>query len=163
MKKTLHTVLLLLAVFCFSRASAQLFNWVSKVEATSFNYGYMYVRNSAVDSQGNVYVVGAYNKSIFLNNTTIAGSFNSTYGIIFKLNRNGNFLWIKTLLGNDPFSTLERCDVSAIALDGNGGVYLTGSYSGTIDFGPDALTNYMTSSGDKDIFIAKWDTSGTPV
>jgi len=44
----------------------------------------------------------------------------------------------------------------AIATDGQGNIYITGSFSGTASFGPHTLT----SEGEEDIFVAKLDPGG---
>ena len=49
---------------------------------------------------------------------------------------------------------------TSLAIDGNGNVYTTGNFSGTVDFDPGADTYNLTSAGDVDIFISKLDTNG---
>lgn len=46
---------------------------------------------------------------------------------------------------------------AAIAVDNQGNSYVTGNFSGTVAFG----TLILTSAGDTDIFVAKYDDSGT--
>jgi hypothetical protein len=47
----------------------------------------------------------------------------------------------------------------AVTVDGNGYVYLTGVFEGAVDFGGGLLTGV----GDRDIFLAKYDTSGNHI
>jgi len=52
----------------------------------------------------------------------------------------------------------SNSDVNAIAVDSLGNSYLTGSFTGTISFGNISLT----SNGNRDIFIAKYNNIGIP-
>ena len=45
----------------------------------------------------------------------------------------------------------------SVGLDGAGNVFITGEFEGSVDFGGGLLT----SAGGRDIFLAKYDTSGT--
>jgi len=45
-------------------------------------------------------------------------------------------------------------------LDGSGNVFVTGYFNGTADFDPSASTANLTSAGDDDIFITKYNSSG---
>lgn len=49
---------------------------------------------------------------------------------------------------------------NSIATDALGDVYITGSFSGTVDFNPGAGTFTLTATGDQDAFITKSDASG---
>ncbi|MBK7311475.1 MAG: T9SS type A sorting domain-containing protein [Sphingobacteriaceae bacterium] len=48
----------------------------------------------------------------------------------------------------------------SIVVDGNGNVYTTGYFAGTVDFDPGPGSYTLTSSGGNDIFISKLDVSG---
>src|SRR5690606_34737555 len=74
---------------------------------------------------------------------------------IQKLDANGNFLWAKSLGGID----VDR--VSYITTDISGNVYLTGFFSGTVDFDPGVGVVNLTATGVIDIFILKITASGT--
>jgi len=49
---------------------------------------------------------------------------------------------------------------SSITTDANGNVYTTGTFTGTVDFNPNAGTSNLTSNGGPEIFILKLDASG---
>lgn len=135
---------------------AQVPVWVSKFEAASFNNGPAYIRHTAVDKQGNVYVVGAFNKSVYFAGTTIVGNWTTLTGFVLKLTRNGALSWVKSLPGLSS-------DATGVAVDTLGNIFMTGQFEGTVDFDPSAATNNITAIGDKDIFIAKWDTAGNAI
>src|SRR5690606_20556870 len=71
-----------------------------------------------------------------------------------KLDADGNLLWVKQM-GSE---TADGGNALTVGLDGN--VYITGSFSGTVDFDPGAGTTNLTSAGASDIFIQKLDTNG---
>jgi len=49
----------------------------------------------------------------------------------------------------------------SVFVDGAGGVYVVGSFEGTVDFDPGPAVLNMTSAGGSDIFIQKFNSSGT--
>ncbi len=75
---------------------------------------------------------------------------------ISKLDRNGNFLWAKSMGGTG----LDVGGSLAIDPAGSGDVYTTGYFRGTVDFDPGPETFNLTSDGSDDIFISKLDRSG---
>jgi hypothetical protein len=113
----------------------------------------------AVDRFGNVYTTGLF---LGTANFNPAGTFNLTSGspyaeenaYVSKLDTSGKFVWAVGLgRGSDV-------DVAgAIAVDGAGNVYTTGSFRGTGNFNPSG-TFSLTSSGDSDAYVAKLNASG---
>jgi Beta-propeller repeat len=89
------------------------------------------------------------------------------YDLTFKCLRvfNGS-KWVCTLTNNPDITPSGTAIASAggpendiaqgIAVDGSGNVYITGYYGGTAAFG----NTSVTSAGDTDIFIAKYNSSG---
>jgi hypothetical protein len=66
----------------------------------------------------------------------------------------GDFLWAKGIGGiSDDWG-------NDIALDSAGNVYTTGTFQGTVDFDPGVGTANLTSAGDRDIFVSKFDNNG---
>ncbi len=124
----------------------------------------------AVDSNGNVYSTGVFllavdfdpgtqksQKFILDGGTDQNGTWNTaTY--VSALNSSGNFLWAKStqMVGSLPYSA--RAD--ALAIDGAGGIYIAGEFTGTGDFNPSSGAYNLTSAGDVDAFVWKLDTSG---
>jgi hypothetical protein len=116
----------------------------------------------AVDPSGNVYSTGYFagsgdfdpgtaKQQRFILSTYYWGTY------VSALDSNGNFLWAKGVGGAD---TVNYASSEAIALDGAGGIYVTGSYKGTVDFDPGSGTFALTSAGNSDAIVWKLDTSG---
>jgi hypothetical protein len=111
--------------------------------------------NSAVvaDDSGNSYITGCFsNDTIIFGYDTLLNTDNSgTYDVyVVKYDPNGNVLWAKNAGGvyNDYGN--------AIAIDLSGNIYITGTFSYTIQFD----TYSLNSIGSSDIFIAKYDING---
>jgi len=108
----------------------------------------------SVDSSDNIYitgVIGSYTIDFGGGALTKAG-----YGDIFlaKFDSNGNHLWSKRFGGSsDDWG-------NSVSVDSYGNVYITGWFSNPkIDFGGGALKN----AGDRDIFLAKFDSNGNHI
>jgi hypothetical protein len=65
-----------------------------------------------------------------------------------------NYQWAKSLGGPSTDHGYS------IAVDGSGNVYTTGSFQNTVDFDPGPGTSFITTTGQKDIFISKLDAAG---
>lgn len=76
---------------------------------------------------------------------------------ISKLDSSGNFVWAKAI-GETNSSQVGY----AIAIDpaGNGSVYTTGWFSGTVDFDPGSGIFNLSAGAGIDVFISKLDSSG---
>ncbi|MBC7696668.1 MAG: SBBP repeat-containing protein [Burkholderiales bacterium] len=111
--------------------------------------------NTCVDANGNVYVVGYFQSpNISFGSYTLINYDAPGYSIyIVKYNTLGNVLWAKSASGYAASKAATAIDV-----DSNGNLYITGYYGGyTITFGSITLTNV---SGYSDFFIAKYDNMG---
>ena len=101
----------------------------------------------ATDPTGGVVVTGTLWGSAALGGATLTST-----GSIFVARyqgSNGSHLWSTTFDGS----------ASAIATDGLGNIFLTGSFGGSINFGTKAATK-LASAGDADIFVAKLTSAG---
>ncbi len=113
--------------------------------------------NVAIDQFDNVYTTGYYSGTVDFDPG--AGIFNLTASggtdvYILKLDNAGNFIWAKSIGG-------LTADVGrSIAFDNTGNVYLTGGFSGTVDFDPGAGTFNVVATGSDDVFILKLNSSG---
>ncbi|TAH41787.1 MAG: T9SS type A sorting domain-containing protein [Bacteroidetes bacterium] len=105
----------------------------------------------ALDASGNVYVTGEFETTCkFTPTDSITSSANNDIFLV-KYNNDGVFQWVKKFGGTGDNRG------RAIAVDASGNSYISGSFSGTVNFGGQNLT----SSGGNDIFIAKYNSAGT--
>jgi len=104
----------------------------------------------AIDTSGNSYITGNfYSASITFGSITLNNSGNGDI-FVAKLNSSGSWLWANKAGGTDYDKA------NGISIDTSRNSYITGYYKNTVYFGSSPLT----SSGDKDIFIAKMDSNG---
>ena len=98
--------------------------------------------STALDSQGNVYVVGATGGDLTKINSINSGS--SSGGFLAKYDKLGTFKWIREIAVNG--TTV----VNGIAIDSQDNLFLTGRAEGTV------ATNVFRA----DAFVLKYDTNG---
>jgi len=103
----------------------------------------------AVDSAGNVYVTGEFRSTMPVGATTLTSK-GSTDIFVIKLSPAGQPLW-----ANSAGSTDQDYGMG-IAVDGSGGVYITGAFQDKAEFG----TTTLTSKGYDDAFVAKLSSTG---
>lgn len=100
--------------------------------------------NCDVDSAGNLYVV--YASAGTVSGGTLLGS---TDIVLFKLDPNGNLLWIKEGV---QFNTIGADTVPDVAVAPSGNIFVVFNTAGTVSGG--------TSLGGTDCVVAKFDTNG---
>lgn len=141
------------AVFVVKLDSSGKLVWAKAITGTSGAMG----RAIAVDRTGNVYTTGSfYGTSDFDPDATATFELTPTIEDIFisKLDSSGNFLWAGAMSGKLYESG------NAITVGRSGNVYITGEFSGTVDFDPGSGSYPLTSIGNYDVFVAKLDSVG---
>lgn len=114
----------------------------------------------AVDAGGNSYLTGTFNDSAVFGagEPTVTTLLDDGDGDMFlaRYDSTGALVWAKRAGGTAPDSG------KAIAVDAGGNSYLTGAFSASAVFGlgEPAMTT-LTSSGEEDVFLARYDSSGT--
>jgi hypothetical protein len=110
-----------------------------------------------VDVFGNIYGTGFFSSSPDFDPDSTVFNLNSTGSkdiFVAKLNNSGDFLWAKNFGG-------ELYDAAhAITSDGLGNIYVTGTFSDTVNFNSMIASNYLFSNGGDDIFVLKLDPAG---
>ena len=122
------------------------YGWTKTFGGTSFDEGSSVV----TDSSGNIFVTGCFEGTIDFDpgagtdNKTSAGGSDI---FLTKINSDGTYGWTKTFGGTSQ-------DVGySVTKDSSGNIFVTGKFSGTVDFDPSAGTENKTSAGNDDIFL----------
>jgi len=111
-----------------------------------------YSRDVQVTEQGDIYLLGFYSDSMYvdtglLNQPLIS---NGGYDLFMnKLDSTGIFLWSKSYggSGNDFGYSISK--------DSYDNIYFTGNFSNTVDFNPGSTPVILNSMGASDIFVKK--------
>lgn len=148
-------------IFLFNMTKAQNLKWGSSHNVMATFSPYQSVNKGIeTDNQKNLVTFGKFVDSIDFDPgpgsfmITAAGEDN----YLQKLDSNGNFKWAFSLdgLGNSP-------SISAMTIDQNDNIIITGELSGTADFDPSPGYYYLSATintATHDLFIAKYDSSG---
>ncbi|MBI1317328.1 MAG: hypothetical protein GC168_00075 [Candidatus Hydrogenedens sp.] len=148
-------VLFLLAPLAAHAADGD-FVWAGSMGGPNTNE----VFDIAVDGDGNVYTTGFFagtadfDPGAGVTNLTAAGGYDF---FVQKSDSAGNLAWAARVGGTD----FE--EGWGITVDSTGDVYITGYFSGTVDFDPGVGNFNLTGTAAGDIFVQKLDTSGNLV
>ncbi len=127
--------------------------WVKQIGSPSFDTG----TGVQLTPDGDIVAVGVFSEPITIDGLTLtpAGTMGWPDILVVKLSRlDGSLVWAKRFGGSDLDGAL------GVAADAVGDVYVTGQFTGTIDFD---LTS-LTSDGGFDIFAVKLSgVDGVPV
>jgi hypothetical protein len=134
-------------------ATAQTWHWAKQpAKAGSSNPNSTTGQSVRTDAAGNVYVLGSLAGSSVYGSTTLNNNAGSTDVTLSKLTAAGAWLWTTTIASSTSDSP------RSLAVAPNGDVYVSGTYdSAPITIGSTPHAN----AGSVDIFIAKYNTSGT--
>lgn len=129
------------------------FLWVSILGDGSDDNG----KVITVDSDENIYISGFYKGTVDFDpgpdffDITAEGEEDV---FIQKLDSEGNFIWAKSIGGED------KDDVEAICIDAFNNVYIGGNFEGTSDFDPSDDVVTFTAAGYFDDYIVKLNSDG---
>jgi hypothetical protein len=122
--------------------------WSKRFGEASMEYAY----SVAADDSGSVIVAGWFYDTVDFGGGLLTSAGNSDI-CVAKFDAAGNHVWSKRF---GDAGTEVAYDVAA---DGSGNIVVVGRFEGTIDFGGGLLT----SAGDSDIYVAKFDAAGNHV
>ena len=112
-----------------------------------------------IDSMGNCYLNGSFNSTIDFDpgpDSVIVNPVGTYDSFILKLDKNGNFLWVKTIessaISGSYFSTLKVTDA--------GHIYFLDWYSESTDLDPGPGIHQISPSAPNSCFFIRFDTNG---
>ena len=150
MKKSNLIVLIIFSVLSVSGQDVTL-NWAGSLGGSADDRG----ASLAIDSEGNTYTTGSFEGIADFDPDTsefLLTSNGQDDIYVQKLDMNGNFEWAISFGGAGG---LDRG--KSIVVDKDGYIYVTGSFSGTVDFDPGDGSFPLTSNGGSDFFVLKLD------
>jgi outer membrane protein assembly factor BamB len=99
-------------------------------------------------------MMGAFiGDSLVIGSTTIYNTTPGGSNVLVKYDPSGNVAWVSPLNGQ-----LDDISYTTLCTDDSGNVYVAGDFSGPLQLGSFNLT---PTAGMRDIFVAKYDLSGT--
>lgn len=118
--------------------------WAKGIQGSGSNK--VTANNIATDSEGNIYVVGEFEGSVTIGQTTLDSDYADIY--LFKLSSNGDVLAAKS------FGYGAAPGIAAVSVDNNDNVYITGNFEDVITFGTD--DDVIENEGNN-AYLAKFD------
>ena len=112
----------------------------------------------ACDEDGVCYVTGYFNEAVDFDPTVDVDSYESNGGedvFLVKYSDLGSYQWTRTW-GGSGYDRAESASVDTL-----GGVYVSGSFEGTVDFDPTTGTDERASNGGFDSFLTRLFTDGS--
>lgn len=108
--------------------------------------------NIEVDGNGNIYFTGNFRSNFTNGGTTFTGSATDFDAFLSKFDNDGNHLWSVRETGTSYFAKGHK-----VVIDNSGNATVIGQFSGSSNFNGTVIN----SSGDYDIFLAQYSSSGS--
>jgi hypothetical protein len=137
-------------------SSSGSFLWAKQIGGT----GYDVFNSIATNNSGDVFLTGFYSNTVDFDPGPAVFTATSNGGsdiFLCKLDANGNFGWSKT------FGGIDNDLAGGITIDANSNLYVSGEFKNTLDIDPGPANYPVTSVGNSDIFISKFNASGTQI
>jgi hypothetical protein len=156
MKTTFFLSFFLVNIICFSQP-LQL-QWAHQWGSSSSGDLNETVNDVKIDFQGNIITIGSFGGTSDFDpgsgttNITTNGGYDL---FIKKQSPNGDLIWVRRIGGTDDEFA------GSFDADGQGNIFITGYFRGTIDFDPGTGTNNISSNGSRDIFIVRINSDGS--
>lgn len=114
----------------------------------------------SLDNAGNIFITDGFEGSYDFDpggGSFLLNSLNGTDIFVCKLTNNGAFLWARQMSGSGYENSFGSCT------DNAGNLYITGDFSGTVDFDPGPGVFQAVGSGNYDSYCCKLDGNGNLV
>ncbi|MBD0260054.1 MAG: hypothetical protein ICV83_30415, partial [Cytophagales bacterium] len=128
-------------------ASAQQFSWANQdTRGTGAAHG----TSIATDAAGNSFVVGRFDKTLHIGDSTFVAHeyYNDIY--FAKYDSTGQLAWVRRI----GCPTQDAAQV--VGVDGEGGAYIAGSFSGVISFGDTTMLAGHSFSSEQNAYLARY-------
>jgi hypothetical protein len=125
------------------------FQWVRQGSSTAN----VIARDITRQPNGSIAITGTFEGNAVLGGTTLTHLGNKDL-FVALLQPNGALQWARAAGGSGAE------DSPSITTDTDGYIYVSGQFTGNAIFGL-SLPNTLTAQGSSDIFVAKWDSTGT--
>lgn len=147
----MRSVFLIVLIFlCALVSRAQNYVWAKQVGVKdTYDYGW----DIATDQSGNVYITGVFQGSPDFDPGPDTAILPGTSGGAYfaKYDACGNYIWAKYI---------PSAHGTAVCIDHNNDVLITGTFTATADFDPGVNTVNLTPVGSYDFYFAKYDSNG---
>ena len=158
-RKTLFFFCNLAPIIAFSQLSyLPSYSWGGNIGGTTFDNA----DHVTTDVYGDVIVDGKFSGTADFDISSAVNSIvssGSSDAYIAKYSQTGSLKWVKAFASNPTSDGTPY--INSTVTDSSGNIYITGHFSGSVDFDPSPTgTKMLTSNGDADIFIAKLDRNG---
>jgi hypothetical protein len=117
------------------------------------------------DASGNIHFTGNFSGTADFDpgagTASLTAGASVLNGYLLQLNNAGNYV---SAIAWGGYTNAQLSDQgTSIKADASGNSFVTGHFSGTVDFDPGAGTQNLIAAGSNDIFLAKYDASGNYV
>ncbi len=153
-----------MAVGCYSRTGSYRWGFIIPAEYNWELKSSISPNKIQIDPKGNLFITGSFQTTymdldpglgVKSYSTTISESKYNDDAFLVKYTQNGNYIW------STAIQSLDTDNGLSVAIDGKGNSYLSGAFSGDLtNFSSGTGSMNLSSSGEKDIFISKYDPSG---
>lgn len=123
--------------------------WTKPLYSESNGFGINYIQ---VDNSGNLYVFGSFNAAFHFDGDTFPKISPDWDIFMAKLSSNGTLLWFKQFYSTDGFSIYPKYN----SIITQNQFYTAGTFSGSMVLCGDTIT----AESSRDMFVARFDTSG---
>lgn len=139
--------------FVASLDDEQVLRWLVRIDGS----GDQAVHALAVTPTGDVVIAGTFDDTLHVATTTIEGDLDGSDFFVARLGSTGKPLWA-TSLGATPASFAAGEPTCFLAVGGDSGIHVAGTFAGTLRFGEN-----LGAVGKHDVFVGKLDAAGVPL